>query len=240
MKLYHGTNTRILDTVRTHGILPRRNRKGNWSHTINSRKDAVYLTVSYAAYYAIASVPGGRKNPHKPMIVEIDTDLLDENKFAPDEDTLEQANRERNPDDLPAHWTMKQRTVWYRNRLHLYSRTEAWKASIELMGNCCYLGEISAPAAGRIAIIDPGKTPQLGMLAMDPSISLLNYHIMGRKYRALTKWIFNDPLGEDGPREIEWKGAFETISKERQESMRWDYMLPPETERAGIEIVTPT
>ena len=135
MKIYHGTREGILDFVMKKGIRPRKGRKGNWQHTINSNPKAVYLTVAYAIHYAQCAV-GPRSD--KLLILEIDTDLLDYDNLAPDEDFLEQATRD-NPDFRHVHaWEdMGKRTRWFRHRAHSNFATY-WEMSIAGLGNCAY------------------------------------------------------------------------------------------------------
>lgn len=235
MKLYHGTSERPAKLAIESGIEPRGRRKGNWRHSVLSRKDAVYLTCAYAMYFAI----NAQRNNERAAVIEIDTNLLNPWLLAPDEDAMEQINRKR--DDLPSDLTMEQRTKHYRKNLHNYTGRGQWEASIAGLGNCCYLDTVPAAAITRIAFIDTKKAPTLSMASMDPSISLLNYRFLGNKYRGLTKWLFGDPLGEDAPVERleleDIKKLYPTAEGYMLDAMRYDYILPPISERDAIEIV---
>lgn len=222
MKLYHGTTLAHWKKIKTQGLIPRRSRKGNWEHTVQSHGEAVYLTNAYALYYACAN------KGNSPVILEIDTTKLKNELLVPDEDAIEQSTRNR--DELPKHWSMIARTIYYRERLPLYKNTDSWKASLEAIGNCCYLSTIPLSAITKVAIIDKiNDHLDLLMTAMDPSISLMNYRFIGRKYRGLTKWLFDYPLGDDAPVEYkglpnDWKGPTS------------DWMIPPAATRKAIKL----
>lgn len=234
MKLYHGTRENVAQQAVTKGLEPRGKKRGNWRHTILSRNDAVYLTVCYAMYFAVNAT----KENQKAAIVEVDSNKLNPWLLAPDEDTLEQINRGR--DKLPGSFDIKKRTQWYRKRLDNYTGRGQWEASIKALGNCCYLTAIPAEAITRIALIDLNEAPVLKILSMDPTITTMNYYILGRKYRGLTKWIFGDELGADAP--IEKFPIDDLIAKgfnpSQAEHMRYDYTLPPEKERTAIQVIT--
>lgn len=234
MKLYHGTGERAAKLAIERGILPRGKRKGNWKHTVLSRSDSVYLTDAYAMYFAI----NARTDRERAAVIEIDTKYLNPWLLAPDEDVMEQINRGK--DALQPGLTMEQRTKHYRKQLHNYVGEGQWEASIKAMGTCCYLSSVPPEALTRIAYVDMQRASTLSMLSMDPSISLMNYFIVGRKYRGITKWIFGDPLGEDEPREqIKPEVLRETypdIQEHMMNAMRYDYQLPPAIEREAIEV----
>lgn len=222
MKLYHGTSERLAADAMAHGLHPRRKskRKSNWKMT--SARNAVYLTNAYALYYALNAV---KDSNDRPAILEIDISSLDPELFAPDEDTLEQQGRGR--DHLPSGWTMQQRTRWYRDHLTDFTGADQWKASLRLMGNCTYLSDIPVHAIKRAAYICPERACQTCIVAMGANITLPNYRFCGPKYRAVTQWIFNDEP-DDKPvfyGEIPDFGAC------------WSFMLPPESERAGITLM---
>jgi hypothetical protein len=246
MKLYHGTSEKAALAALNEGLKPRGKSKGHWQHSVLSRSDAVYLTAAYAMYFAIHAAKGGERM----AIIEVETDRLNPYTMAPDEDCLGQINqtREHHP-DLPEAWEawdLMKKTRYFRKRLDRYTGAGQWLASIKALGNCCHLGPIFPGAITRVAFIDKGAEV-VRFTATDPSISVMNYQFVGHKYRGLTKWIFGDDLGEDGPRmhfstDITWAdipdSAKEAYGSERTfESMRYDYMLPPDEERQFIEVM---
>lgn len=184
MKLYHGTSEEVARLALKEGLKPRKlTGRSNWQHTVESNNYAVYLTTAYAGYFAMAT--GGDRLG----IVEIETDLLDPMFLVPDEDFLEQASRGQKVEGLRAK-TMQGRTRWFRKNLFCFSHL--WKTSIDGLGNCAYLSSIPAEAITRVAVIDH-KHPLL-MYHVDPMIMLLNYMIMGDKYRAISRWLIGETV----------------------------------------------
>lgn len=213
--------------------MPRGRRKGNWKHSILSRRDAVYLTNAYALYFAVNAQ---RNKDERLAIVEIDTAGLNPWLLVPDEDAIEQLNRGK--DGLDG--SLEQRTKHYRKELPRYVGHSQWEASLKALGNCAYMGHIAANAITRVAYIDVKQAPMLILAGMDPSITLMNYLIIGKKYRGLTKWIFGDQLEEDSPVERinlnELQAAYPDVPKSVIDSMRFDYILPPDSEKTAIEV----
>ena len=193
MKVYHGTAEAHLASIMKVGLWPRGEEEhGNWSHeNMESSPEAVYLTTAYGGYFANAAAEDGDRW----VLVEIDTDLLDEFNLHPDEDFMEQASRGLGPDKLPqdwpedfVDWTMKERTHYFRDRIWLFQKF--WKDSLEGLGTCQYREHVPVEAFTKVVAYDPGSNMELTLLVLDPSITLLNFRILGgTKYRALTRWL---------------------------------------------------
>jgi hypothetical protein len=204
MKLYHGTSGAFLSDILTNGIKPR-GAKGtnNWKHTVNSNPKCVYLTDSYAPYFAFNAVQGDARC----AVIEVDTDLLDDDNLFPDEDFLEQANR--GSDGIDGN--MKQRTLHYRKKQFSYNYIPGtiqkdlitwWEASLRYLGTCSHRGVIPVSAITRV-VHWPHKLNALLSLIWDPTICIMNQEIMGNQYRELTRKLF---AGEfDTREEIEAK-----------------------------------
>ena|SRR3990172_8961226 len=192
MKLYHGTAAKNLATIRKHGIKPRGKAKGNWGDTVPSNARGVYLTNAYALYYAQCAVRGGGGDI---IILEIDTDRLAP-KFAPDEDAVEQALRGKDG----VEGSMKERTLYYRNKLAKLAGPVNGHVleSLKALGNCVYMGTVPCTAITRYAVIKYAEVDMsLLWMALDPSITLLNYQICGAKYRNMVRWVFGEPFEEE-------------------------------------------
>jgi len=198
MKLYHGTAERHLPAILRDGLKPRGKRRGNWSHTIESNPDAVYLTAAYAIYFAMTATDAADKSDRS-VVLEIDTSKLDPFYLVPDEDWLEQVSRKQNsPSTAPINKPMKYRTKWYRRRLLNYN--DYWQDSLDGLGNCAYLDTIPAAAITRIAFIDRQTNADLMLMAgLDPTISLMNYRFVGQRYRNAMKKLFGEPVEEEDP-----------------------------------------
>lgn len=181
--LYHGTSERVWRAIQAAGAVQPRNMTGasNWCHTIKSRPDAVYLTDTYAPYFAIGSLdadidldkPGARI-----AIIEFDTAAIVAN-LVPDEDALEQSSRTGKVGKLK----MRQRTERYRARLHTYIGTERWRESLAYLGTCAHIGPIPLTAVKRVALIDIRQAGLWSIDAMNPSITHANYRFCGERYR---------------------------------------------------------
>lgn len=191
MKLYHGTSERHLESILRDGIHPRSKRKGNWTHTVNSANGVVYLTNAYAIFFAECAVKGDERG----VVLEIDTNKLSPFDLVPDEDALAQAFRHNAPDRVPtSQWLeldLIGKTKWFRKKIKNYADGEMWKRSIEYLGNCGHLGIIPPHAITRYAIIGDGAHTTR-MAGMDPTISAMNYYMVGCKYRNMLRWLFND------------------------------------------------
>lgn len=201
MKLYHGTSERHLARIKRAGLKPRGHKKSNWkAHP--SHPDAIYLTNSYAVFYANACARGKERL----VVLEIDTDRLHPFMFRPDEDFLEQAGRGQ--DGVPGD--MKLRSQWYRDNLHHYKGylTDGIAAgtvvehspaalSLKHLGNCTYFSSIPPTAITKVAVINMDPVPQFVLDCFDPSIVLMNYKICGPKYRNSLKWLFGYELEYD-------------------------------------------
>jgi hypothetical protein len=195
VKLYHGTTERLVPEILKSGIKPRGKSSGNWTHSVESNPDAVYLTNAYALYFA----GNAAKEKERLAVVEIDSTKLNLFLLSPDEDFLEQASRKQNEPGLaPTNKSMKYRTRWYRRRLADF--WTMWMSSLENLGTCTYRGIIPAAAITRIAYIDHETYMQLIMYGgIDPMINLMNYKLMGTRYRNSIKRLFHDSPLEDEP-----------------------------------------
>ena len=190
--LYHGTNTNNLDKILKDGLYPRGNSEGNWTHTIRSRNDMVYLTNSYAVYFAMCSI--GEDDMHdgfvKPVVLEVEVDACN---LYPDEDFMEQATRNN------AMWQdyfdsigckdMTARTEYFRDNISEFA--DDYINSLEYLGNACHFGEIKPESIKRYSVLDANKVWDYS----DPTITLMNYKIMGSRYRKLSKKLmWENPL----------------------------------------------
>jgi hypothetical protein len=174
MKLYHGTSTKRLDEILKHGLRPRKGRKckSNWKE-YPSRTDMVYLTSAYPFYFAASAAGKGED----PVVFEIDTTLLEEGNFFPDEDFISQGMK-----DIANHDK-------YRENLELYQHH--WELSVEKLGNCCYKGVIPAKAITRYCILSK-KRSDLLIQMLDPSISIMNFMVLGTWYNNFVSYMFGD------------------------------------------------
>lgn len=184
MILYHGTSSRYLDQILAEGIKPRGRKGGNWKHSTRSNPKAVYLTNAYALHFGKQAA----RQQDKIAIFEIDTSPLNWLRFAPDEDFLEQATR---VDPEFAHLealSMHERTEWFKKRAHKEYGPN-WEKSLNALGTCAYYGTVPKNSLLRVATFSCNSPI---CWHSDPTITLMNYAIMGSFYRNLIKRIFGD------------------------------------------------
>ena len=177
--MYHGTSTEVLEKILNSGIKPRhKESQSNWEE-FPSKPGYVYLTNAYALYFAISAI----KNTDnlKCVIIEIETDYLRQNRLCPDEDFIGQVQSRQEGISI------KEAT----NRCVPLDYRQYWKISVEKMGNCCYFGKIPVSAITRYAIIDLKINYILAAMGLDPTISILNFSLLSKKYISLIQHIFD-------------------------------------------------
>lgn len=190
MKIYHGTTEAIGRQALVEGLRPRRlTGRSNWKHAVESNPSLIYLTTAYAPYFALQTVNTGEKI----AIIEVETDLLNELDFRPDEDFIEQATRldKKNIAGIKGK-TMNERTKYIRN--HLDEFFGFWKQSVEHLGNCGYKGNISPNAITKISVVDVSKCQAMYSEALEAVITLANYSVCGAQYRMLTRWFVGETV----------------------------------------------
>jgi hypothetical protein len=182
MLVYHGTSEANVVQILQQGIMPRSlTSRSNWAHTVKSHEDAVYLTIAYPLHFANQACT----DKERLAVLEIDTDLLDEERLVADEDAVEQALRGH--DNLPVSWGMKRRTKYYRDRIHQYPHVGSLKA----LGTCAHLGVIGKHAIKRVAYVNHEAFVRLVYKGYDPQVSVAAYQVIGEGYQKSTKWLFD-------------------------------------------------
>ena len=136
----------------------------------------------------MCSIPEDSKASPVVLEVEVDTKSL-----YPDEDFMEQITR----NDIV--WQqyfnsvgcedMTARTEFFRDNISEFQ--DNYINSLEHLGNACYLGEIKPESIKRYSVLDDSKVWEHS----DPTITLMNYKILGSKYRKLSKkTMWEEPL----------------------------------------------
>lgn len=228
MLIYHGTNELVARKAINESLKPRIcTGKSNWKHTIESNPNLIYLTTTYAPFFALSC----KKSNEKFGIIEIDTDFLDVNNLFPDEDFIEQATRhEKGILGIKGN-TIEQRTKWIRKNIEFFQ--PFWEKSIKGIGNCAYKGIIAPSAISRISIFNLEKCAPMCMSAMDPSITILNYYICKQKYQTITKWFMGDKVTLEEFDNI-FKYKFNNNQEMEDYRNHWEKIL---NNREGIDII---
>jgi len=188
IRLFHGTSSKYLNHILKHGISPASvtGNKGNWEHTITAHQDAVYLSTSYAPYFAMCSIKNERKE--KALIIEVDPSQLQEEFLYPDEDVLPHIIKIEDSESLDINII----TQYFRDNIKDYQ--QYWEASLALLGNCAYHQIIPPKAFKTVALFDQMKNKSAWMKSVDPSIIPINYQILGHNYFALTRWMIGEKV----------------------------------------------
>lgn len=179
MLLYHGTSTEYQDSILQKGLVPRGNGRGNWNQ-IPSHPGCVYLST-YGTYFAV-------RFP-KWLILELDTEQLDELSLLPDEDTICL--------DVPSSVGpsgTKERIAWARGQMkksikNAEGKIIDWRHSLEYLGTCCHEGPIPLKAITKYAVYDPLVNPVITKEIETIQVSRHSYQQYGHQFRSLTRWI---------------------------------------------------
>lgn len=184
MRLYHGTSSRHLESILTHGLQPRGEGKSNWDAA--SSGEVVYLTKTYGLYFASHA----RKSIDEDMlIVEIDTDLLpSQEPLLADEDAITFAWQSgKLPPFGDENWlrteSLERQAMYFADFLRDYADigcTAEW--SVSVLGNCTHHGAIPPEAITRIISYE-GKNGWW-LAFHDPLITPANYRFCGSEYEA--------------------------------------------------------
>lgn len=184
MILYHGTTSLYKADILENGIKCRRKRKSLWDEHPSCR-DRVYLTRSYAVHFARhASITRGGN----PMIIEVDTfGLLD--NLVPDEDVMAQTNWRDVPETHEMN--MKEKTEYWAKRTHDMSDWAGY--SLDTLGTVAHMGDI--PAWSIISYLELPKSHP-AIFGHDPSISIINYKMLGNAYNQALKALMSSDGAE--------------------------------------------
>lgn len=160
MELYHGTSVESARKILKGGF--KYGVKYNWVGKIKSKKGLIYLSLAYAPYYAMAA-----KSPSKMRaIVKV---RVDKRNLYPDEDFL---------------YATAIGSKVYTPKFDLKQYKHLAGASLKYLGNVC-----AFPEDIKVIGIREFNAERLFMVC-DPSITPINYAIMGNYYRKLTEWIY--------------------------------------------------
>ena len=160
MILFHGTSAINAKKIEQYGFAEVKN---NWK--VTSKNGFVYLSTAYAPFYAM----NANKKGYKLALIKV---KVDEFCLFPDDDFLMRAMGK------PVY------TQTELDKIELEDYQQHWIKSLEWMGNV-------AAYPDDIEII--GTTYFSGknlLFRCDPTITPINYKIMGGYYKELTEWLY--------------------------------------------------
>jgi hypothetical protein len=181
MKVYHGTSMSNWGRIKKEGLLPRGNHgTSNWTHSIESNPDTIYLTDAYPMHFGMSAIRGDSSFFEEVVLIEVDTDSLT-GLLVPDEDALEQVGRyQQGGDGLPTDWDMQTRTRYYREEVKAFAKKGiGWEWSLGVLGTMGHIGAITPEHFTKIAVIDIAKERALAFASMDMTVSVMNYKFVG-------------------------------------------------------------
>jgi hypothetical protein len=184
--LYHGTIAAHHNTIVEQGLQPRElTGNSNWQGRFESSPNAVYLTSTYPTFYAAQACT----KDSDVVIYEIDTTLLDPQKFCADEDVImlwarEEAVKLAGIGELQLALSL--RLEDHRERMHLVSA----ERSLEAMGVCAYLGGIPPQAIRRGLFYTANTAARMILGGLDPVVTLTNFRFFGPDYQQAVRWLF--------------------------------------------------
>lgn len=182
MRLYHGTSTSHLRSILRDGILPRGGRASTWPTA--SAAGNVYLTAGYALYFAQNAV---RAAGGDMLLVEVESDLLEQTRLLADEDAAVFAYRNGslagNPDFVDPFSDLDAQASAFSRHLAATALEHGFgfRESLSTLGNCAHVGAVPPWAVTRTA-----SFPSDGwhIRFHDPVIAALNHRFHGDEYRA--------------------------------------------------------
>lgn len=180
MYLYHGTTASRARKALQDGIQPRAlTGLSNWAEH-PSCEQAVYLTNAYPVFFA--NVSASEADEDEAAFLVIDSDHLDPTLLAADEDAIEQAMRQMDDDPLRG-MAMGERVAILRDQLlELVDNGFDWEWSLNALGNCTYHDTI--PPEAIVKVVRWKRAGDM-LFACDPTMTLMNFHIVGNYYRKM-------------------------------------------------------
>jgi hypothetical protein len=184
IRLFHGTSKKHLDSILRRGLQPRGTNPSNWED-FPSAPDRVYLTRSYAIFFAIKSAYLTNTDP---VIIEVDV----QDNLVADEDYLAQCKWKDKELNFLQDKTLEDKTLYWKIRSPAYPMMA--EHSLNKLGNCCHMGTIKPKQIK--SWMSFRKDNEIA-LSHDPTITIQNFFLLGQGYiNSLQK--FFDSYGKQG------------------------------------------
>mgnify|MGYP001570346084 CR=1 FL=1 len=168
MILYHGTSEKNAQRIMVDGF--QIDRKYNWK--VKSKAGLIYLSLAYAPFYAGCVKGAGIRG----ALIQVE---VNEETLYPDEDYIMYTL------GFPVY------TQEQLNALDLEHFKSLYKVSLQYLGNAC-----AKPEDIKILGVRYFSMERL-LLVSDPTITPINFMIMGTYYQELTKWIYEGNKPEE-------------------------------------------
>jgi len=175
-RLFFGTSEEIAKLSPITGLHPEQvvaaHPKGLARSRVNRKKDCLYLTTVYGAYFALCNTsPADRWG-----LVEIDLPALDRTALVPDDDYLRQLHR-AGPDTYSGN-----------------GGPPRWQDSLADLGVCIYKGPILPAFIVRVAIFDPQSNPFITHEVSQAIPSIAGHPRHEDRCRTLTRWLIGENI----------------------------------------------
>jgi hypothetical protein len=139
---------------------------------VNRKKDCLYLTTVYGAYFAVCNTTP----PERWGLIEIDLAALDRTALSPDDDYLRQIHRARSGSFLGN------------------GNQARWQDSLLDLGICIYKAAIQPASIVRVAIFDPPSNPFISHEVCQAVPTIAGHRRDGKRYQTLTRWLMGENI----------------------------------------------
>lgn len=172
MILYHGTSRKHLESILENGILPtsKSNNVSNWD--LESAKDKVYLSNTYALHYSFCAA----QDDDDAVVIKVD---IDEDLMFPDEDFLGQADRD--------FGDLIKATEFYRDSLEVIFSPE--QINLLAKRSLMHLGNVAVSQVTKEQLVSYTIIPSEEIVRIvieegcNPSVTMLHHQILGYRYQ---------------------------------------------------------
>ena len=179
MILYHGTSASKGRQIKKYGFIT--DKSYNWE--VHSKNGFVYLSYSYAPFYAMMN----KNNETDLALIRVEVKPKD---LYPDDDYLMLALFNR------SKYTQKEL-----DKIDMEDYKRLGKKSLEYMGNVAVKVKVANQGIKGIRYFDGSKL----IYKVDPSITPINFVVMGKYYHDLTEWIYQ------GNNFLDFKGEIDSL-----------------------------
>lgn len=197
--LYHGAHGEQHSHVMFNGLLPRIHTGiNNWPNK-SSREDMVYLTDTYAPFYAQQSFDQQPTRGCNLVIYEIDTHALDPLSLCADEDVLQQWARQ-SALETAKHMLLSHPMMEFVMGTQLDKMRQISAArSLDALGTCAHHGPIPIHAITRAVFYSPRVSKLMQVALNVVAVNTEHFELHGEAYQQAMRWLFRFDQENAGP-----------------------------------------